>query len=132
MEIRNAPLIEVFDEWVLNIDMNKLQKEVFKQLAWQHSPLTGNEVAFIRKYLEMTKTGFGKLFGVAHSAVSKWEEKDDEFIKISISTDRLIRLHMIEHLNVKDAEFRQCYRNFHTMSLKNKETISPDPVLIEM
>ena len=61
--IINAPLVKVFGEWVLDIDLNALQRTVLMDLTWKAEPLTGSEVAFIRKYLQKTTTEFGKLFG---------------------------------------------------------------------
>lgn len=69
----DAPIRKAFGEWVIDINFNKLRTEVMNFLIHKQTALTGEELRFIRKHLEMTTTEFGKALGVSHVTVLKWE-----------------------------------------------------------
>jgi transcriptional regulator with XRE-family HTH domain len=66
--------VEMQGELVPLIDFGALEPKIFMVLANRPSRLTGAEIKFIRKHLDLTLTAFGAQFGVAHSAVKKWED----------------------------------------------------------
>lgn len=51
--------------------MNKLMLVALDALIRKPVPLSADELGFIRSYLQMTSTAFGKIFGVSHAAVLK-------------------------------------------------------------
>ncbi|HXF28233.1 MAG TPA: DUF4258 domain-containing protein, partial [Chlamydiales bacterium] len=87
----NVPMIKTRGEWVLDIDYNKLQKEVLVELATKSITLTGNEIRFIRKYFRKTLEAFGKELGVTHVAVLDWEKAGEQTIKINPATEKCLR-----------------------------------------
>lgn len=109
----NAPWKKILGEWVLDINFKKLQHFVLKSLIHKLIPLSGSELRFIRKFLEMTTTDFGKLFGVSHAAVIKWENDKSQ---VNLGTEVCIRLYVLDHLCTRDNEFRKFY---HQMSIEN-------------
>ncbi|HSX03639.1 MAG TPA: hypothetical protein VLG76_02815 [Rhabdochlamydiaceae bacterium] len=72
--LTNVRLVEKRGVCTPEIDYNKFQKHVLLALSLKTSPLTGNEIHFIRTYFEMTLENFGKQFGVTHVAVLNWEK----------------------------------------------------------
>lgn len=74
VELVDAPMRKALGEWVIDIDLNELQRQVLQELVHQVEPFSGAQVRFIRKYFELTKSAFGALLGVTHAAVIKWEE----------------------------------------------------------
>lgn len=98
----DVPLRKSFGEWVLDINLNQLQSDVLFYLIHKKAGLTGSEVRFIRKYLEMTTTEFAKAFGVTHAAVLKWESGENGIMP---TTDLCIRLFILRKLNAKNEEF---------------------------
>jgi len=62
--LRNVPMIELRGIWTLDVDFNILQKVVLLSLSHHPADLTGNQVRFIRNWLGLTQTEFGKLLGV--------------------------------------------------------------------
>lgn len=86
---------KVFGEWVIDIDMNALQVFVFKGLIHKTYPLSGKEIRFMRKFLQMSSTEFGKKLGISHATVVKWEK---EQAKISPLQESYIRMFLFEHL----------------------------------
>lgn len=115
----NFPLIEVRGNIVPNIDYNKLQHVVLLNLARNPFPLSGNEVRFIRQFLEMTYSQLAKELGVTHAAVLHWEKAKDDSAKITSSTEMFIKLKVLDALAVKNKIFRESFRNFNLIS-KNK------------
>lgn len=113
----NAPRKFVFGEWVLDINFNKLQLVALKSLAHKPTPLNEKELTFIRKYFEMNKSEFGKLLGVSHVAVVKWENGGS----INPTTDAFIKLYISNNINMKDKEFRETYNEILENLAKGKK-----------
>ena len=95
IKLVNVPMKKMVGEWVLDINFNKLQLAVLESLIRKPAPLNGDELKFMRKFLNMSTTEFGKIFGVTHAAVVKWEGGQTH---ANLSTDVCIRLYMFDHL----------------------------------
>ena len=106
----DAPMRKILGEWVLDINLNILQQEVLKMLIHKPTPLQAGELCFIRKYFEMTTTAFGKVFGVSHVAVLKWESGQLP----APPMDVYIRMYAMDRLNAKNADFGKL---FHEVSM---------------
>lgn len=111
--LRNAPMIDLRGVWALDIDLNILQKAVLLGLAHHPSDLTGNQIRFIRLWLGLTQSEFGKLFGVTHPAVVKWEKEGNKSSKITLTTQRDLRLWLLDQLLAKDEDFRKAFKIVH-------------------
>jgi len=116
----NVPMIEVRGIWTPNIDYNLLQKVVLCALANSPSALTGNHIRFIRSWFSSTQAEFGKLFGVTHTAIVKWEKSKNLAAKIMLSTEREIRLHILDQLLKRAEDFRNAYRIIHEFNFDAK------------
>lgn len=114
IKLINVPMRKMVGEWVLDIDFEKLERAVLECLIRKPAVLNGDELKFIRKFLNMTTVDFGKIFGVSHVAVVKWEHGKTQ---VSLSTDVCIRLYVLDHLNVKDKEFRKVYHEVNPEAL---------------
>ncbi len=66
---------KVLGEWIIDIDMNKLQLFVLNGLIHKPYPLTGSEIRFMRKFLGISTTEFGENLGLSHSTIIKWEKE---------------------------------------------------------
>ena len=109
VHLTNVPMVEVRGEFILDIDYNKLQKTVLLHLCYKKTPLTGNEVKFIRKYFSLTTTAFGHLFGYTHSAILKWENQADGIARITPTTEIYLRLYILEFLQKGAEDFKDLY-----------------------
>lgn len=107
----NAPMIKTTGQWCLNINYNAYQTAVLKILAHQSSRLSGNQVAFVRKFFVMTIRSFAGRFGVKHPAVLNWERKGHASTEMSWSTEKDIRLFIVDILEKKSLNFRELYRS---------------------
>lgn len=114
----NVPMRKVFGEWVLDINLNHLQIVVLRMLAKKQTALTGDEIHFIRTYLEMSARDFAKLLGVTHAAVLKWE---NEKTTMHPTTEGWLRLHIVNHLKATNKEFREVYLIINPENLANSE-----------
>ncbi len=99
IKLINVPMRKLCGEWVMDIDMNKLQLFIFEQLIHKHSRLNGSEIKFMRKYLEISTTELGKKLGITHAAVLKWE-KDQS--KMSPALEVYLRMFFLEVLRNRD------------------------------
>lgn len=71
IKLINVPMKKAAGEWCIDVNMNKLMIVALEVLIHKPIPLNGDELSFIRSYLQMTTTEFGKVFGVSHVASSK-------------------------------------------------------------
>jgi hypothetical protein len=124
--LMNCPMTKKFGAWFLDINLEKLQRDLLDLLIRKPAPLTGDEIRFIRKYFELTTTDFGKLFYVTHAAVLKWEKGDTP----PPTTDVCIRFFVLAKLHKKDSEFGKLYREVHLEDFLKKEA-SHEPLKIE-
>jgi len=127
--LKNVPVIKMQGEEVLDINFNALQKTVLLILCRKDSPLTGNEVKFIRKYFEMTPTEFGMKFGCSHAAVLKWEKYENHFAKIEPTTDICIRLFIFSHISKRSGAFKELYDELDIERLVRNRTQETSSVL---
>lgn len=121
----NAPMVKVRGEWALHVNYNDYQRAVLLLLAHKPTRLTGNEVQFVRTYFELTVRTFAKVFAVKHPAVLKWQGKGDASTQMGWSTEKDIRLFILDKLNEKASELRELYR-----SLREAAAASSDPIVI--
>ncbi len=111
--LRNVPMIELRGIWTLDVDLNILQKVVLLALAHHPSDLTGNQIRFIRTWLGLTQSEFGKLFGVTHPAIVKWEKTENRGSKMNLTTQRDLRLLLLDRLLTRDDDFRRAFKIVH-------------------
>ena len=71
-------------------DVEGLHRAIAQDLVEGKSALTGAEVRFIRKFLELTQTQLGAFLGVEDQSVRNWERRGDE--AVPTQADRGIRL----------------------------------------
>lgn len=126
----NFPVKNVRGVEVPDIDYNLLQKNVLLALSRKVQPLTGNEVRFIRQYLEMTYVEFANKFGVTHPGVINWEKAKNNYAKILPTTELCIRLAILDHLHVKNKVFRDTFKNFNYSGFKHQKKQSADGIII--
>lgn len=113
----NVPMINVRGEFILDIDFNKLQKAVLFHLCHKKTPLTGNEVKFIRKYFSLNISAFGRLFGYSHSAILKWENQGDVIARIAPTAEVYLRLYILEFLEKDALDFKELYNEIQIPQL---------------
>lgn len=117
----NCPFVEVRGLSVPDIDYNLFQRNVLLALCQKSIPFTGNEVRFIRQFLQMTYAEFANKFGVTHASAIHWEKSKNSFAKITPSTELCIRLCVLDALQAKNKLFRATFRNFNYIEFKSQK-----------
>jgi DNA-binding transcriptional regulator YiaG len=117
VNLTHVPMIEIRGEFILDIDFNKLQKAVLLHLSHKKTPLTGNEIKFIRKYFSLNTTSFGFLFGYSHSAVLKWENQGDAIARITPTAEIYLRLYILDFLQKDPSDFKELYHEIRIPEL---------------
>lgn len=69
--------------------IDELHGVIANLLLCKKTPLTGREVRFLRKEMELTGTALSKMLGVTNVTVSRWENEEEP---VSTTSDRLIRI----------------------------------------
>ena len=106
----NAPMVKVRGQWALHVNYKDYQKATLHLLAHKPARLTGNEVKFVRTFFEMTVRAFAERFSVKHPAVLKWESKGDVSTQMTWSTEKDIRLFILDELQDKASDLHALYR----------------------
>ncbi len=122
----NAPLVKARGQWALHINYNEYQRAVLDVLAHKSSRLTGSEVQFIRKFFQMTFRSFADRFSVQHPAVIKWESKGDSSTQMAWSTEKDVRLFVLDELQNKSSDLRDLYRSLKHVAEEKSEQIVVD------
>lgn len=128
VKLVNVPMKKVLGEWFMDINFNKLQLAVLHCLLYKPAPLNGDELRYIRKFLELSLSDFGKIFGVTHVTVLKWENGKN---RIPPPADIYIRLYVLNNLHVKDKEFRSLYNTINPKSLSKHKAEKNRPISID-
>lgn len=113
----DVPVRKIAGEEILDIDMNRLQIAVLKLLIFKTTPLKGEQLRFIRKYLGMSTTEFAKKFGVTHPTILKWEKNQNA---INPATDFYIRLYVLQYIQEGDLK-KLCTEITAEMLAEHKE-----------
>lgn len=126
--LRDVPLIKLRNTWTPDINLNVLQKAVLLALVYHSAHLTGNQVRFIRLSHGLTQTEFGKLFGITHPAVVKWEKAGNRQAKMILSTQRDMRLWLLDQLLTNDESFRKGFKIIHKATYES----SSSPIKVDV
>ena len=94
----NAPMVKVRGVWTPDLNYNELAQGILETMAVHPARLSGSEIRFVRLYFEKTLKKFAERFGVTHPAVKKWEQTKLKPAKMGWSTEKDVRLFILESL----------------------------------
>jgi hypothetical protein len=72
------------------------------------------------------------LFGVTHSAVVKWEKSKNNRSKMNLTTQRDLRLWLLDRLLTKDEDFRKAFKIVHETKYSNRVELLKFDVPIDL
>lgn len=75
-------------------DLDKLLRAIGFYLVKEKKALSGKEVRFLRKELNMTQSELGRYAGLSHQQVARWEKGESE---ITDSAAAILRLLYLDH-----------------------------------
>lgn len=82
-------------EGIVIRDMDGLHRAIGEFLATQKKELSGKELRFIRKEMDLTQAELGRLIGLSSQQVARWEKSQQP---ISGPADFLLRKLYLEHI----------------------------------
>lgn len=74
--------------------LDQLHRAIGCYLATQKKALSGRELRFLRKQMDLSQSELGKLLGLSSQQVARWEKGESD---ISGPADLLIRAYFIQH-----------------------------------
>lgn len=97
--LENVRMRKFRGEWMPEINWDRLQEIVMLALAHKPGPLSGDEVRFVRHFMELTLKAFARACGLkSHQAVMNWESKQDKPTGMRKSTEILLRARILDAL----------------------------------
>lgn len=108
--LKDVVLYKIGREWAPKIDIEKLSKKVFTLLTYRAASFSGNELLFIRTYLQMSKSEFGRELSVSHTAVAKWEKSGKKISSMDIGTKLLLKMVMAEKSGATASKYQEIYK----------------------
>lgn len=101
VELSDVKMVYINDEWCPVIDVVHVARKEIEKLVTQDSSFTGNQVRFIRSYLNMSLREFAvSIANVTHTSISKWEKHHDQFARIDPNTELVIRLELYKRFGL--------------------------------
>lgn len=118
--IKDAPMVKIRGQWVLDVDFNHLQAAVFRAMAEKQVRLSGRDIRFIRHHAGMTLQEFADRFGVSHPAVMNWEKSGADATNMKWATEKDIRLFTLAQADAPGEEFKATYTELRDMPSSQK------------
>lgn len=139
VRIRNAPFRKFRDEWALDLSPKQLRHAVLWALAHKPAPLTGDEVRYVRQWMERPLRDFAELCAMtSHQSVMKWESKGDQPTGMHRSTEILLRCRILEALPEEVWERFEVHGEagrdgfVHRLEAVSDFAVDSQPVMIEL
>jgi DNA-binding transcriptional regulator YiaG len=119
--LKDVVLYKIGREWAPKIDIEKLSKKVFTLLTYRAASFLGNEILFIRTYLQMSKSEFGRELSVSHTAVAKWEKSGKKITSMDIGTELLLKMVMAEKSGATASKYQEIYKKTKDYNASDKQ-----------
>ncbi len=119
--LKDVVLYKIGREWLPKIDIEKLSKRIFSIFPFRAAPFSGNEILFIRTYLQMSKSEFGQELKVSHTAVAKWEKSGKKISSMDIVTELLLKMIMAEKSGASASKYQEIFKNTKGHSWGNEQ-----------
>jgi len=108
----------------LDIPHQKLARSLFLAVLLKPTHLTGAELKFLRKYLDLTQEQFAKLIGAkSHSNVAIWENKGQQPTGMIEQAEMIARLKLAVDYSGGAVKFEDVYSNIIKTGLAKEEKI---------
>lgn len=95
IELIDVPMKKVFGEWIMDIDMNVFQLFIFNGLIRKPSSINGNELKFMRKFLELSPAELAKYLEISPTTLLRWEKG---ITKIPLTQEIRLRRFLLKEL----------------------------------
>ena len=114
--LQNVPAKRIRGKTQPLINYKILGHATVAALCLKQTPLTGNQVRFLRQFFELSLREFASTLGLSHQALMKWEEYKDRPAHISATTEKSIRLDAIFRLGIRPNEFHKAFSDLQSLA----------------
>lgn len=97
--------------------VDELHKAIGHSLVTQKKVLSGKELRFLRKEMDLTQTELGRLVGLSDQQVARWEKDQYE---IPSAADYLLRYFYLMHIK-QDFDLRKLIETLKEMDAKRSD-----------
>ncbi len=91
-----TPVKTNYGEGITIEDIDGLHRAIGQHLVTQKKELSGKELRFLRKEMDLTQAELGRFIGLSSQQVARWEKSQS---MISGPADYLLRKLYLEHIN---------------------------------
>lgn len=76
VKLKQVKLVNIRGDWYPKIDVEQVAAELFESLLKKArtTPLTGEEIEFIRIHLNLSQTQFSQTLEIARATLARWEK----------------------------------------------------------
>lgn len=92
------------------LDFEAVDRYLAKEVVLKKSRLNGNEVRFLRQWLDLSMSELAAHFGYTAPAVHKWQLRGDKSAGMHWSAECQLRLMVLDKLGVRATAFRDAFR----------------------
>ena len=108
----------------LDIPHQKLSRTLFLTLLVKPALLTGAELKFLRKHLDLTQDDFAKLVGAkGHSNIAGWENKGQKPTGMAEQAEMIARLKLAMEFSGGAIKLEEFYSSIIKAGLSNEEKV---------
>lgn len=113
-----------YGEGIAVDDIDGLHRAIGEFLVTQKKELSGKELRFLRKEMDLTQSELGKFIGISSQQVARWEKSHSA---ISGPADVLLRKLYLEHIN-GSISLRELVRELDETdsSVSDEQVFTPD------
>lgn len=117
-------MIFINDEWHPKLNIKKIAHEAAKMLINQKTRLTGNQIKFIRTYLDMSLRTFSLAMNESHMAIKKWEDFKNQPTHMDKNIEIMLRLYLYEKIILEKKNTLKNKQNFYSHFVKIRDTLT--------
>lgn len=98
-------------DWIPLLDYEKLEDILARKVGTKSTRLTGNDVRFLRQWLEISMADLAECFGYTAPAVHRWQQRRSRPAGMHWTAEIQLRLLVLDKLGVSPTVFRKSFRD---------------------
>jgi DNA-binding transcriptional regulator YiaG len=98
-------------DWIPLLDYEAVEEFLARKVATKVTRLTGDDVRFLRQWLEISMADLAGHFGYTAPAVHKWQQRRSRAAGMHWTAETQLRLLVLDKLGVTPTAFRSAFRS---------------------
>lgn len=96
--LKNVKIKMIDGEEYPAINLNELKNIIAKNLLSSKHRLTGNQLKFVRTYLQLSLDNISEKIHIPSSTLRSWENKGSEFTGFSLEQEKAFRIFAVNYI----------------------------------